>query len=113
MLSPLVGKNDFYLKNSRDFVEILREERVEEDEELRYYDIMALLSKCTCGQSPGDRQRETPGEKLEKYDSWRSKTTLEVDDVVRLLELCLKCTYLLHIMLPPVFIALTNLIYPS
>jgi len=44
ILSPLVGKTKHHISNSQQFVELVKDQRVEEDEELRSYDVTALFT---------------------------------------------------------------------
>ena len=44
VLSPLVGRTEHHVKNTKDFVRDIREIRIEPDEELRSYDVSALFT---------------------------------------------------------------------
>ena len=72
------------------FVREVREIRIEPDEELPSYYVSALL---TC--LPVDKGLKVIGERLEEDQTRRDRTPLAPDDIIRLLSLCLKCTYFL------------------
>ena len=44
ILSPLVGKTRHHIANSQQFAECIKDKRVEDDEELRSYDVTALFT---------------------------------------------------------------------
>ena len=51
ILSPLVGKTVHHVANSQDFAKRIVNERVEEDEELRSYDVTALFTSVPVDKS--------------------------------------------------------------
>ena len=87
-LAPLVGKTEHFVKNSKEFVDKLKGESVEKDEELRSYDVTALLTCISV-----DKALVLIREHLEKDSMLKDRTPLEPSDVVNLLELYLRCTY--------------------
>ena len=85
----MIGKNEHFVKNSKEFTEsIIRHLRVEPEEELRSYDVSALFTSVTV-----DKAIEVIRARLELDTTLHERTPLQVPDVVKLLELCLKCTY--------------------
>ena len=88
VLSPLVGQTEFHVKNSKDFAENITGLKIEADEELRSYDITALFTSV-----PIDKALAIIRSKLMEDSSLADKTTLQPEDIIRLLEQCLKCTY--------------------
>ena len=88
VLTPLVGQTEFHVKNSKDFAESITGLKIEADEELRSYDITALLTSV-----PIDKAVAIIRSKLMEDSSLRDKTTLQPEDIICLLEQCLKCTY--------------------
>ena len=81
---------EHHVKNSRDFVRDVREIRIELDEELRSYDVSALFTSV-----PVDKALDVIREKLEEDQTLRDRTPLIPGDIIRLLSLCVKCTYFL------------------
>ena len=61
ILSPLVGKTDHHVNNSKDFVKGVREIRIEPDKELCSYDMPALFTSV-----PVDKALNVIREKLEE-----------------------------------------------
>ena len=83
ILSPLVGNTDHHIINSKHFSDKVRNERVENDEELRSYDVSALFTSV-----PIDRALVIIRERLEsdKTLSEGSTHTPQHIHVVDLLE---------------------------
>ena len=86
-IAPSVGKNEHFVKNSNKFVDSIKGEWVE-DEELRSYDVTALFTSVHIGMAP-----VTIRDRLEKDETLTDRTSLQPADMMRLLELCLRCTY--------------------
>ena len=82
---PLVGKTEQFVKNSKEVVNSLKGERVEVDQELRSYDVMALFTSILV-----DKALDVIKKCLEKDSMLKERAP---PDVVNLLELCLRCTY--------------------
>ena len=91
VLSPLVGKTEHHVKNSKDFAEYVKKLKVEPDEELRSCDVSALFTSV-----PVDKAMDVIRRKLEEDESLSKRTPLSPSDIITLLEKCLKCTYFLH-----------------
>ncbi|XP_068739082.1 uncharacterized protein [Montipora capricornis] len=91
ILSPLVGKTEHYVKNSKAFAEEVRTLQVAPDEELRSYDVSALFTSV-----PVDKALVLIHKKLEEDDTLKDRTPMAPKDVVTLLSLCLNCTYFLY-----------------
>ena len=58
------------------------------DEEFCSADVTALFTSV-----PIDQALEVVGNKLQEDTSWKSNTNLNIDDILSLTSLCLKCTY--------------------
>ena len=71
VLSPLVGKTEHHVKNSKDFAEYVKKLKV-------------------------DKAMDVIRRKLEEDESLSKRTPLSPIDIITLLEKCLKCTYFLH-----------------
>ncbi|XP_072048444.1 uncharacterized protein [Amphiura filiformis] len=85
ILSPLVGKTKHHISNSQQFVELIQDQRVEEDEELRSYDVSALFTSV-----PVDKALRIVRSRLEQDSALGDRTELTPDQIVRLCETCLK-----------------------
>ena len=91
ILSPMVGKTPYHITNSQDFVSKIRNERVEDDEEMRSYDVTALFTSV-----PVDRAVDVIKLKLEQDSSLSDRTNMTVDHITSLLKVCLETTYFTH-----------------
>ena len=91
ILSPLVGKTVHHVANSQDFAKRIVNERVEEDEELRSYDVTALFTSV-----PVDKALTVIQACLEQDHTLCDRTSLSAKQVTKLLEVCLKCTYFVY-----------------
>ena len=97
ILTPLVGKTEHHVKNSKKFAEYVKNLKVGSDEELRSYDVSALFTSF-----PVDKAMDIISRKLEEDESLSNRTPLSPNDIIPsppppiLLEKCLNCTYFLH-----------------
>nr|XP_054774799.1 uncharacterized protein LOC129282974 [Lytechinus pictus] len=91
ILSPLVGQTCHHVTDSQSFAECIKNARVEEDEELRSYDVTALFTSV-----PIDKALKIIQSKLQSVNTWKDRTRLSVDHIVKLLDVCLRCTYFVH-----------------
>ncbi|XP_068748853.1 uncharacterized protein [Montipora capricornis] len=91
ILSPLVGKTEHHVENSKAFAEEVRTLQVAPDEELRSYDVSALFTSV-----PVDKTLVLIPKKLEEDEILKIRTPMAPKDVVTLLGLCLNCTYVLY-----------------
>ena len=88
ILGPLVGKSEHHVQNSADFVNKIKDIRVEEDEIITSYDVCSLF---TC--IPPKEAISVVREALETDDTLSDRTNLSVNQICELLDLCLGCTY--------------------
>ena len=51
MISPLVGKTDSFVKNSRDFAELVKKEKLESDEIMVSFDVKSLFTNVPVTKS--------------------------------------------------------------
>ncbi len=87
ILSPLSGKTRHHIRNSAEFNNVNL--KVKPDEELRSYDVSALFTSVSV-----DKVLVKIHRKLHDDTTLSERTSLTLHDIVGLLELCLKCTYL-------------------
>ena len=88
VLSPLVGKNGHAIQNSKHFAEVMKEKTIEDDEILISYDVTALFTSV-----PTDKALAYIKARLESDSSLSERTPLTPEQITRLLEICLNCTY--------------------
>ncbi|XP_066263270.1 uncharacterized protein [Branchiostoma lanceolatum] len=88
IISPLVGKNQYYIKNSKHFVNKISELTVGEDEEMVSYDVTALFTS-----TPIQEAVDVIKERLKNDETLSERTNLNVTQVVELLRFCLTSTY--------------------
>ena len=88
ILSPLVGKNGYALKNSAAMVQELSQLTLKESDVLVSFDVTALFTKV-----PVDRSLDIILDRLEKDASLSSRTRLTAVQIRDLLRTCLKTTY--------------------
>ena len=88
LLTPLVGKSPSHVRNSRDFVNFITEQQLNQ-EVLVSFDVVSLFTNV-----PTDLAVRVAKEKLEQDDTLHEHTYLDLDNIISLLELCLNATYL-------------------
>ena len=91
VLSPLVGKTEHHVKNSKEFTEYVKNLKVDQDEKLRSYDVSALFTSV-----PFNKAMVIIRRRLEEDENLNKRTPLSPNDIITLLEKCLNCTYFLH-----------------
>ena len=91
VLSPLMGKTEHHVKNSKEFAEYVKLLKVGPDEELRSYDVSALFTSV-----PVDKALEIIRRRLTEDVTLSNRTPLSPDDIIAVLEKCLKGTYFLY-----------------
>jgi hypothetical protein len=91
VLSPLVGKTAYHVKNSKDFVENLRNYNLLENEEMRSYDVTALFTSV-----PVDKAMDVIRTRLEGDNTLKHRTIFSPHDIIQLLGMCLNYTYFVY-----------------
>ena len=91
MLSPLIGKTEHHVRNSKEFAEYVQSLKVGPEEELRSYDVSALFTSV-----PVDKALEIIRKRLQDDITLPNRTPLSPDDVIAVLDKCLKGTYFLY-----------------
>ena len=88
ILKPLVGKSPHHVNSTQDFVEQAKHITLAPGECLSSYDVSALFTSV-----PVDPALNIINDVLEKDNTLKERTVMEVRDIILLLEFCLKNTY--------------------
>ena len=88
ILKPLVDKSSHHITSTQDFVEQVRQIKLEPGECLSSYDLSALFTSV-----PIDPALNIIKNLLDKDTTLKERTVMEVGDIILLLEFCLKNTY--------------------
>ena len=89
ILSPLVGNTDSHVTNSSEFASFIQEHTLAEEDVLVSFDVVSLF---TC--VPVELAVEIAKQRLSLDEDLPTRTSLSVQEVVRLLSFCLNATYL-------------------
>ena len=85
---PLVGKSPHHIHSTQDFVEQVKHNTLAPGECLSSYDVSALFTSV-----PVDQALNIIKDLLEKDHTLKDRTVMGVNDIILLLEFCLKNTY--------------------
>ena len=88
ILRPIEGDPQFHVKDSKDFVNKLKEIIVGADEVLMSHDVVSLFTNV-----PIDKALEIIRRKLHDDPTLKDRTNLDVDDIIELLSMVLNTTY--------------------
>ena len=88
ILKPLAGKSPHHINSTQDFVEQAKHFKLEPGECLSSYDVSALFTSV-----PIDPALKVIKDLLDKDNTLKERTVMEVGDIILLLEFCLKNTY--------------------
>ena len=88
ILKPLVGKSPHHITSTQDFVEQAKQFKLEPGECLSFYDVSALFTSV-----PIDPALYIIKDLLDKDNTLKERTVMEVSDIIFLLDFCLKNTY--------------------
>jgi hypothetical protein len=88
ILGPLVGKSQHHVQNSTAFVKEVQGLILQPDEEIRSYDVTALFTSV-----PVDKALNIIEQRLKNDTTLTERTSIPPPDIVRLLNICLNCTY--------------------
>ena len=91
IIGPLVGKTGHHILNSKEFVNKIKDERIEEDEVVVSHDVCSLFTSV-----PVDRAATIIHSRLEADDSLIDRTKISVLNIVRLLRFVLNTTYFVY-----------------
>ena len=88
ILKPLVGQSPHHINSTQDFVEQAKHFKLESGECLSSYDVSALFTSV-----PIDPALNIIKDLLVKDNTLKERTVMDVEDIILLLEFCLKNTY--------------------
>ena len=90
IICPLVGQSPHHLKNTQHFVEHIKQVRLEPGEVITSYDVKALFTSV-----PVDPFIQIVQQKLSQDPTLPQRTNMSIQQIMKLLEFCLKNTYFL------------------
>ena len=88
ILKPLVGMSTYHLQNTKDFIQKLKDVRLQQDESIISYVVKALFTSV-----PIQPVLNIIQNKLENDKDLKQRTSMTVGHITSLLEYCLKSTY--------------------
>jgi len=88
VLSPLVGNSPSFVRNSKEFVQFISEQTLAPGEVLASFDVVSLFMRV-----PVELAIRMARQRLESDPSLNDRTSLSVQSIITLLELCLNATY--------------------
>ena len=88
ILKPLVGMSTHHLQNTKDFIQQLKEVKLQQDETIISYDVKALFTSV-----PIQPVLNIIKNKLENDQQLQQRTSMSVSQITSLLEYCLRSTY--------------------
>ena len=88
ILKPLAGLSTYHLQNTKDFIQPLKDVRLQQDESIISYDVKALFTSV-----PIQPVLNVIKNKLENHKDLKQRTSMTVGHITGLLEYCLKSTY--------------------
>ena len=87
ILKPLIGMSAHHVHNTRDFVDQIKEVRLKPGECITSYDVQALLTSV-----PINPVLNIIKERLTSDQDLHKRTTMSVNQIIKLLEFCLNST---------------------
>ena len=88
ILKPLVGRNGFAIQNSIQFINDVKDLVIDSESVMVSFDVKALYTSI-----PVDRAVQVVRTRLLEDESLSDRTSLGVDEIIGLLEICLRLTY--------------------
>ena len=88
IIKPLVGMSTHHLQNTKDFIQQLKEVKLQQDETIISYDVKALFTSV-----PIQPVLNIIKNKLENDQQLQQRTSVSVSQITSLLEYCLRSTY--------------------
>lgn len=88
ILSPIVGQTPSHIRNSKHFVELMKDQRISDSDIMISFDVSSLFTNV-----PILETLDYLKEKLEEDSTLEDRTNLSVDSVLHLTQLCVQTTY--------------------
>ena len=88
ILKTLIGKSPYHVHNNKDFLDSIKNIKIEDDECIMSYDVTALFTSI-----PIDNTINIIRKHLEEDTDLKSSTNMTINHICCLLEFCLKNTY--------------------
>ena len=88
ILKPLVGKSPYHIQNSQDFIQQIQGIQLQPNQSMVSFNVKALFTSV-----PIQPAITIIKKLLEEDQSLQQRTTMSVDNIICLLEFCLKSTY--------------------
>ena len=88
ILKPLVGKSMYHVQNTQDFIQQIKDIKLQEDQCMVSFDVKALFTSV-----PIKPAINTIKKLLEEDPELHKRTSLSVKNITSLLEFCLTSTY--------------------
>ena len=88
ILKPLMGKSPYEVQNSRDFIQQIQNIKLQEDQCIMSYDVKALFTSV-----PIQPAIDVIKKMLEEDGELQKRTNMSVQQIISLLEFCLRSTY--------------------
>ena len=88
ILKPLVGKSMYHIHSTQNFIQQIKDIKLQKDQCMVSFDVKALFTSV-----PIKRAINTIKKLLEEDPELHKRTTLSVTNIIRLLEYCLTSTY--------------------
>ena len=89
ILAPLIGNSNSFVSSSSEFVSFITSKIIRQDECLVSFDVISLFTKVPIELALDDANR-----RLSSDDTLPSRSSLSVQELLSLLEFCVKATYL-------------------
>ena len=88
IIKPLVGRSPYHVQNNKDFLENIKDMKLQPDECIMSFDVCALFTSI-----PIETAIVTIKKHLEEDQDLSKRTSMTVDHIISLLEFCLRNTY--------------------